>query len=65
MAAVERSRSEDLVIGDETGVVGVPAERALEVLAVAEELSGKHYALVAGLAAGGDFGALTARLRHL
>lgn len=60
-----RVRPGDCVIGDETGVVVVPADRLLEALAVAEQLAGKDRTFENELSAGGDFGIVAARLGHL
>jgi regulator of RNase E activity RraA len=54
----------DCVIGDETGVVMVPAARLLEALTVAEELAKRDLALESALDAGADFD-VAARLEHL
>jgi regulator of RNase E activity RraA len=58
-------RPGDMLIGDATGVVCVPADRLDQVLAVAEELSERDARFAEGLREGGRFGDIAARLRHL
>lgn len=55
----------DCVIGDETGIVIVPAARLLEALAVAEELAKRDRGLEQALDAGAEFEVVADRLEHL
>lgn len=57
--------SGDCVIGDETGVVIVPAGRLLEALALAEELTARDRSFEQALDAGAEFGVVAGKLRHL
>jgi regulator of RNase E activity RraA len=54
----------DFIIGDETGVVCVSAERLPDALTVAEELHARDKQFADDLSAGHTFGSTSARLKH-
>lgn len=60
-----RVRAGDCVIGDETGVVVVPAERLTEALAIAEQLAENDLRFESELSGGAEFQNVAARLGHL
>jgi regulator of RNase E activity RraA len=57
-------RQGDLIIADATGIVVVPAQRAEEVLALAEELTAKDDRFAVTLHKGGTFREAAASLKH-
>ncbi len=57
-------REGDLIIADATGIVVAPAQRAEEVLALAEELTAKDDRFSVALRKGGTFREAAAALKH-
>lgn len=58
-------RPGDCIAGDETGIVCIPSDRLLEVLAIAEDLTARDSRFSQALHAGDSFRAAAVRLRHL
>lgn len=55
----------DCIVGDETGIVCIPAARLEEALAIAEDLTARDAKFAEALRAGESFRSAAARLRHL
>ena len=55
----------DYIIGDATGIVALPPDRAVEALAIAEELTAKDVRFSTALDRGETFGVAARRLQHM